>query len=135
MLTPRTTYPGHFCIHCVLGVAVSAKQFLVVSCSVEIIVFSISSSHFSTLPFLSPSFTSIGLFIVTFSFSDEIIAPTSDALVKSSSATPSKHLLMCFYTFMGSFVSARISSSSSSERKKNRGKSRRLDSKYSERLF
>jgi len=55
----------------------------------------------------------------TISFSDEIIPTMSLSSVNSSLAMPSKHFLRCGWTRIGSFVSDRISSSSSLDRKKN----------------
>jgi len=55
----------------------------------------------------------------TRSFSDDIIPMMSFSAVKSSFAMPSKHFFRCGWTRSGSFVSDRISSSSSLDRKKN----------------
>ena len=57
------------------------------------------------------------------------------AFTKSMDAMPSKLLFRCGCTRVGSFVSDRISSSSSLDRKKKRGKARRFISRYAFRPF
>lgn len=81
------------------------------------ITYSNSDNHFSTEPFLSPSFTLIGFYKIIISFSYEIADIISSLFLNSKEFIPSKHLLRYFITKVGSFVFDMISISSSSERK------------------
>ena len=82
-----------------------------------IIVICTSNSHFSTIPFASAG--RILLEKGTVSFSELTMPIISISSVNLSLAIPSKHFFRCGCTRSGSFVSERISSSSSLDRKKN----------------
>jgi hypothetical protein len=63
------------------------------------------------------------------SFPRSNIPVMTSSSLKSRVCRPSKHFFMCGWTLVGSLVSERISSISSFERKKKRGKRMRLDSR------
>mmetsp|Transcript_13745 Transcript_13745/g.31865 ORF Transcript_13745/g.31865 Transcript_13745/m.31865 type:complete len:305 (-) Transcript_13745:1763-2677(-) len=90
---------------------------------------SVSSSHFSTAPRASAGFRVLTQ--PTFSPSALTMPWTMVFSSKSREWIASKHFLRCGCTRSGSFVSERISSNSSLDRKKKRGKYRRLVSRYS----
>ena len=75
------------------------------------------SSHFSTRPFASAG--TILWTKRTCSFSADSMPRMTVSELKVNWAMPSKHFLRCGWTRRGSFVSDRISSNSSFERKKN----------------
>jgi hypothetical protein len=110
MFTAKTVCAGHFLTQSTL-LDSSSIDVLVIFFNVSIMTPSISESHFSTLPFFYPSFTSTLFEKSTASFSIEII-PETIPLAILSCPIPSKHLLICLCTVSGSLVWARISSSS-----------------------
>ena len=102
-------------------------------CSVAAIASSTRQSHSSTAPRVLT-----GLMNGTCSPSGEIIAAMSSvtsAAEKSSALMQSKHLIRCGCTACGLRACARISSSSSFERKQKRGKAARLVSRCSSTRF
>ena len=95
---------------------------------------SVWSSHFSTAPLASA--TEMGFIKGTSSSSSEIMAVMRKSSPSNLSfATPSKHFFRCGCTRVGSFVSDKISSISSLDRKKKRGKNKRFFSRYAESPF
>ena len=85
------------------------------------------SSHFSTCPLASDVEMTVSS--STSSFSLERMWVMSRSSVKVRRAMPSKHFFKCGCTRVGSFVSERISSISSLDKKKNREKYRRFCSR------
>mmetsp|Transcript_9298 Transcript_9298/g.39087 ORF Transcript_9298/g.39087 Transcript_9298/m.39087 type:complete len:235 (+) Transcript_9298:233-937(+) len=129
----RTTWPGHSRIHRSRGfVTYSATAFSVTSRMDTFMTSSNSSIQHSTA-FVSAG--SISLLSGTRSPSTEIIARIVTLSVNSTSFTASKHFFMNGWIFSGSFASERISSSSSLDRKKNRGNASFLVSRKSFRPF
>ena len=116
----RITCPGQFKIHASLDtVPYSAIAFSVTSRTLTFITSSNSSIQSST------AFVSAGLISferATRSPSTEIMARMVTSSLNSTSLTASKHFFMKGWIFKGSLASDRISSSSSFDRKKNRGK-------------
>ena len=133
IFTPNTVCAGHFLTQSTLTDS-SSTAVLVIFFKLSIITPSIYNSHFSTLPFFSPSFTSTFLEKATFYFYIDTIPDTIPLFIYNC-PIPSKHLLMCFWTVSGSLVWAKISNNSSSDKKKNLGKHLLLVYRYWERLF
>mmetsp|Transcript_16583 Transcript_16583/g.47315 ORF Transcript_16583/g.47315 Transcript_16583/m.47315 type:complete len:200 (+) Transcript_16583:440-1039(+) len=128
--TVKIVWPGQFRSHCLRSILKNSSVARSMdSASDFFMIVSTSTSHFSTLPPLS-----LGLIILWshWSYVNSNLSPfgggASNAArmfksgSKSRCAIPSKHFFMWGWTFVGSFVSARISRSSSLDRKKNLGK-------------
>ena len=135
--TVNMVWPGQFLNHCLRSILKNSSQARSIDRARDFfMIVSTSTNHFSTLP---PE--SLGLIILWshWSYVNSNLSPfgggaSSAARIlrsgsKSRCAIPSKHFFMWGWTFVGSLVSAKISRSSSLDRKKNRGKANRFVSR------
>mmetsp|Transcript_62799 Transcript_62799/g.198888 ORF Transcript_62799/g.198888 Transcript_62799/m.198888 type:complete len:424 (-) Transcript_62799:2007-3278(-) len=92
------------------------------------------TSHFSTAPLALDGWITV-LSLISSPSSERMAVMSALPGWNSRVEMASKHFFKCGCTLVGSFVSERISSISSLERKKKRGKAMRLTSRYEARPF